>query len=69
MPIFTYVCKSCKEEFTIKQLFYDAELKMCGNYCKLKDFKSGNVIGEGKVVRKNSKRVKLKVKNENSTSD
>ena len=44
MPFFTYVCKSCKEEFTIKQLFYDAELKMCGNYCKLKDFKSGNVI-------------------------
>ena len=69
MPIFTYVCKSCKAEFDAVQLFYDDELKMCGNYCKLEDFKSGNIIGEGKVVRKNSTRVKIKVKNENSISD
>ena len=69
MPLFTYVCKSCKKEFTIKQLFYDEPLSICGNYCKLDDFKSGNIIGEGKVVRKHSKRVKFKVKNEDSTSD
>ena len=69
MPIFTYVCKSCNAEFDAVQLFYDAELKMCGNYCKLDNFKSGNVIGEGRVVRKNSKRVKLKVKDENSTNN
>lgn len=62
MPLFTYVCKSCKAEFTIKQLFYDKELKLCGNYCKLEDFSSGNVLGEGKVVRKNSTRVRLKKK-------
>ena len=62
MPLFTYVCKSCKAEFTIKQLFYDEPLVQCGRYCKLEDFKSGNVLGEGKVVRKNSKRVKLKSK-------
>ena len=69
MPVFTYVCKSCDAEFDAVQLFYDAELKMCGNYCKLDNFKSGNVIGEGRVVRKNSKRVKLKVKDENSTNN
>ena len=69
MPIFTYVCKSCDSEFDSVQLFYDAELKMCGDYCKLDNFKSGNVIGEGRVVRKNSKRVKLKVKDENSTNN
>ncbi len=69
MPIFTYVCKSCDSEFDAVQLFYDAELKMCGDYCKLDNFKSGNVIGEGRVVRKNSKRVKLKVKDENSTNN
>ena len=62
MPIFTYVCKSCDVEFDAVQLFYDKELKMCGNYCKLDDFKTGHVLGEGRVVRKNSKRVKLKVK-------
>ena len=62
MPLFTYVCKSCKAEFTIKQLFYDDELKMCGGHCILEDFKSGNVLGEGKVVRKNSTRVRLKKK-------
>ena len=69
MPVFTYVCKSCDAEFDAVQLFYDAELKMCGDYCKLDNFKSGNVIGEGRVVRKNSKRVKLKVKDENSTNN
>ena len=62
MPLFTYVCKSCKAEFDVKQLFYDKELKLCGNYCKLEDFSSGNVLGEGKVVRKNSTRVRLKKK-------
>ena len=60
MPLFTYVCKSCKAEFDVKQLFYDEPLVQCGNNCKLKDFSSGNIIGEGKVVRKNSKKVKLK---------
>ncbi len=60
MPLFPYVCKSCKAEFTATQLFYDKELKVCGNYCKLEDFSSGNVLGEGKVVRKNSTRVKMK---------
>ena len=60
MPLFTYVCKSCKAEFDVKQLFYDDELIQCGDYCKLEDFSSGNIIGEGKVVRKNSKKVKMK---------
>jgi len=60
LPLFPYVCKSCKAEFTATQLFYDKELKVCGNYCKLEDFSSGNVLGEGKVVRKNSKKVKMK---------
>ena len=60
MPLFIYVCKSCKAEFDVKQLFYDDELKMCGNHCKLEEFSSGNIIGEGKVVRKNSKKVKMK---------
>ena len=60
MPLFTYVCKSCKTEFDVKQLFYDDELIQCGDYCKLEDFSSGNIIGEGKVVRKNSKKVKMK---------
>ena len=69
MPIFTYVCKSCKAEFDVVQLFYDDELKMCSNYCELEDFSSGNILGEGKIVRKNSTRVKIKVKNENSISD
>ena len=69
MPLFTYVCKSCKAEFDVVQLFYDDELKMCGNYCELEDFSSGNILGEGKIVRKNSTRVKIKVRNENSTSD
>ena len=62
MPLFTYVCKSCKAEFDVKQLFYDEELIQCGNHCKLKDFKSGNILGEGKVSRKNSTRVRLKKK-------
>ena len=62
MPLFTYVCKSCKAEFDVAQLFYDEPLKICGDYCKLEDFKSGNILGEGKVARKNSKRVKLKSK-------
>ena len=62
MPLFTYVCKSCKAEFDVEQLFYDKELKVCDNYCKLKDFKSGHVLGEGKIVRKNSTRVRLKKK-------
>ena len=62
MPLFTYVCKSCKAEFDVEQLFYDEPLKMCGNYCQLEEFKGGHVIGEGKVARKNSKRVKLKSK-------
>ena len=69
MPFFTYICKSCKAEFTVKQLFYDEPLKLCGDYCKLEDFSSGNILSEGKVVRKNSKRVKLKVKNENSINN
>ena len=69
MPIFTYVCKSCKAEFDVVQLFYDDELKMCGNYCELEDFSSGNILGEGKIVRKNSTRVKIKVKYENIISD
>lgn len=60
MPLFTYVCKSCKVEFDVKQSFYDEPLVQCGNHCKLEDFSSGNIIGEGKVVRKNSKKVKLK---------
>ena len=60
MPLFTYVCKSCKAEFDVKQLFYDEPLVQCGSHCKLEDFASGNILGEGKVVRKNSKKVKLK---------
>ena len=55
--------ESCKEEFTVKQLFYDDPLKICGYHCKLEDFSSGNILGEGRIVRTNSKRVKLKVKN------
>ena len=62
MPLFTYVCKSCKAEFDAEQLFYDDEFKLCGNYCQLEDYKSGHIIGEGKVVRKNSKKVRLKKK-------
>ena len=62
MPLFTYVCKSCKAEFDVKQLFYDEPLVQCDQYCMLRDFKSGNVLGEGKVSRKNSTRVKLKKK-------
>lgn len=69
MPLFTYVCKSCKAELDIEQLFYDEPLKLCGNHCQLKDFSSGNILGEGRIVRTNSKRVKLKVKNEDSISD
>ena len=69
MPLFTYVCKSCKAELDIEQLFYDEPLKLCGNHCKLEDFSSGNILGEGRIVRTNSKRVKLKVKNEDSISD
>ena len=62
MPLFTYVCKSCKAELDIEQLFYDEPLKLCGNHCQLKDFSSGNILGEGRIVRTNSKRIKFKVK-------